>query len=249
LYYLTNGEAELPALILIHGAGGSSAVWPYQLRRLPGWRVLAADLPGHGGSTLAAERTLNAYAARMLERMDAMGIAQAVLCGHSMGAAIAMEMALHEPKAVRGLVLLGAAAAFTVNQQLLEKFSVPLRLQEGVNMMVRWSFARTADETLRKTYTRQLLACPQGLLLKDMQACAAFSLGERAKQLGQPSLILSGEEDVMVAPRLSQALAESLARATYRGVAGAGHMLMQEKPDETVAELEPVLQGWKAKDH
>jgi pimeloyl-ACP methyl ester carboxylesterase len=115
--------------------------------------------------------------------------------------------------------------------------------------MVRWSFARAADDGLRKAYTRQLLSCADGVLLKDMQACAAFSLGERAKQISQPCLVLSGEDDVMVTSRPSQALAESLSHATHRSVTGAGHMLMQEKPDETAAELEAVLQGWKAKDH
>lgn len=248
MYYSMNAEQreDLPALILLHGAGGNGAQWPYQIRRLPGYRVFALDLPGHGGSTLTAERSVAGFAARIWEWADSVGVATATLCGHSMGAAIAMEMALAQPERAAYLLLLGAAGRLDVNSQLLEKFAVPIRVQEGVNMLARWSFSKDAPESLRKAYVRQLLACPPGLLLNDFKACANFELGELAAQLRMRAAVVGAAEDVMVSPRLSAALAEALPRATFHSLPAAGHMLMIEKPQATTKLVEAILGRWKA---
>jgi pimeloyl-ACP methyl ester carboxylesterase len=237
--------AGLPVLVLLHGAGGVGDVWPYQLRRLPGWRVLAPDLPGHGSSHGVAERSIKAYANRIWDWLTALQIERAVLAGHSMGAAIAMEMAMAEPAKVPQLILLGAAARFPVNPELTEKLSVPLRLQAGVNLIVKWSFAKGADERLRRTYFKQLIANAPAVLYNDFVACAKFDLGPRATQLSRPTLILTGQQDLMVPLRLSEALATSLPRAQLRTVTG-GHMLMQEKAEDVVHIIEAALQERKA---
>lgn len=248
LYYTSNVEpgAGLPALILIHGAGGSGGLWPYHLRRLPGWQVLAPDLPGHGGSSLPTERSIAGYAARLWDWVDSLKLEQleqVALCGHSMGAAIAMQMALAAPERARGLVLIGAAAKFVVNDQLLQKLNIPVRTQEGINLIARWSFAPQAEDSMRRAYTRQLLSCPQGLLYSDFKLCADFDLGERSAQLGR-ALVLCGEVDAMVSPRLSEALAEAMPRAKLGIILGAGHMMMLEKPAETAAAIEKALAEW-----
>jgi pimeloyl-ACP methyl ester carboxylesterase len=245
LYYSMNADAraDQPALILIHGAGGEGALWPYHARRLPGWRVFAPDLPGHGSSGGKFDSSVASIAAKLWAWADSLNIDQAVLCGHSLGAAVALEMALAAPLRTRGLALLGAAARFPVNAQLLEKFASPSRTEEGVGLMVKWSFSLGADERLRKSYERQLLACPPGLLHADLRACADFDLGTRAAELAAPCALLVGEEDRMVSPRLSQALADGLRGARLRTLASAGHMMMLEQPAETAQALEGLLVG------
>ena len=51
-YHIYEGseEGRRPPVVLIHGAGGTHLHWPSEVRRLPGYRVLALDLPGHGKS-------------------------------------------------------------------------------------------------------------------------------------------------------------------------------------------------------
>jgi pimeloyl-ACP methyl ester carboxylesterase len=247
IYYSGTPEQTpgLPVLVLLHGAGGVGEQWPYQLRRLPGWRVLAPDLPGHGSSQGVAERNIMAYANRIWDWLAALHVERAVLGGHSMGAAVAMEMAMAEPAKVPQLILLGAAARFPVNPELTEKLSVPIRLQAGVNLIVKWSFAKGADERLRRTYFKQLIANSPGVLYNDFVACANFDLGRRATELSRPTLILAGQQDLMVPLRLSEALATSLPRAQLRTVPG-GHMLMQETTEEVVQIIETALQERKA---
>jgi pimeloyl-ACP methyl ester carboxylesterase len=239
-------RAELPTLILVHGAGGSTASWPYQLRRQPGWRVLAPDLPGHGSTGGAPLGSIKGYAAAVWAWADELGIRRAALCGHSMGAAICLQMALDAPQRVSGLALLGAAARFSVNPQLLEKFSMAGRSPEGIKNMVQWSFARRAHEALRRAYARQLRANAPGVLYADFKACAAFDLGGQAQSLRLPALVLCGAEDQMVPAAHSQALSEALPGAQLQSIAGAGHMLMAEKPVEASAAIEQALKTFPA---
>lgn len=247
IYYSSypNNPDGLPSLVLLHGAGGSGDQWPYQLRRLPGWRVLAPDLPGHGGSKGVAERNIKPYADRLWAWLDDLQIEQVVLVGHSMGSAIAMEMALAEPARVPQLILLGAAPRFPVNPTLTEKLAVPIRLQEGINLIVKWSFSKESEEGLRRAYFKRLKANAPGVLENDLVACAKFELGDRASTLSRPTLILAGQEDVMVPVRLAEALEMALSRATLHVIPGAGHMLMQERPLETVEAIENELKKRK----
>lgn len=247
LYYAAAAQqaASLPALILIHGAGGSNANWPYQLRRLPGWNVLAPDLPGHGSSLIDPKPDLQEYASSLWSWLDCLDISMAVLCGHSMGAAIALLMAQANPQRVRGLLLLGAAARFHVNEQLLEKLYAPARLADGVRSIVQWSFGRAAHPALRTAYTRQLLENPEGLLYADFKACSQFDFSAQAAGLKTPALVLSGAEDQMVAESSSLALARALPLARHLSLPRAGHMLMMEQPAEVSAALDAALQIWK----
>ncbi|MCW5874123.1 MAG: alpha/beta hydrolase [Anaerolineales bacterium] len=247
LYYTSQTPARgMPALLLIHGAGGSSASWPYQLRRLPGWQVFAPDLPGHGNSSLIGLKgSLQAYADAVWEWADGMGLQEAVLCGHSMGAAIALLMAHAAPQRTRGVMLLGSAARFSINPQLLEKLYNPARHQDAVRSLVQWSFARRTHNALRLAYSRQLMNNAGGVLYRDFKACAEFDFTQQAAQLRIPALVLSGAEDQMVAAHLSAALAAALPLAVEETVADAGHMLMQEQPDAVAAILEKTLQSWK----
>lgn len=248
LYYVSQETQRVRSaaqLVLIHGAGGSSASWPYQLRRLPGWQVIAPDLPGHGRSESPAPGTLQAYAELLWEWLDGLGIERPVLCGHSMGAAIALRMAQSAPQRTRGLVLLGAAARFSVNPHLLEKLAHPTRLQEGLRNITQWSFARRAHLALRNAHTRQLQATPHKQLLADFKICAEFDFSQAAGSLRTPALVLCGAEDQMVSPHLSGELAKQLPSGQLLSIPSAGHMLMLERPAEVTAALEAAMQTWK----
>jgi pimeloyl-ACP methyl ester carboxylesterase len=228
------GHSDLPALILIHGAGGSSEIWPHQMRRLPGFRVFAIDLPAHGKSDGFLERSIAGNAARLSEWMQDIKLTQAVLVGHSMGAAIALILALQSSLITR-LVLLGAASQFLVNPVLLEKLSIAGQAQQAVNMIVTWSFSSAANQQLRQTYSLQLNSNQPGVIRHDFLSCSAFDLAENVKKIRMPTLLLCGQNDVMVPLQRSQELGTQLVRGTLQVVKGAGHMLMQENPADVAS--------------
>lgn len=85
-----------------------------------------------------------------------------------------------------------------------------------------------------------------GVLHDDFAACANFDLEARITELRQPTLVLAGQDDVMVPVRLSQELAAGLPHASLKVIAAGGHMFMQEQAEETVRAIEAFLQRHKA---
>ena len=115
LYYFAheaNDHSRLP-VILIHGAGGNHLSWPPQLRRLPDQRIFAPDLPAHGKSEGIGRHTIEDYVQDVLEFMSELKIYSAILVGHSMGSAVALSAAIHFPKRVTALGLIGSGARLT----------------------------------------------------------------------------------------------------------------------------------------
>src|SRR4051794_33671975 len=101
LSYLDIGAGE-PAIVLLHGIGGSKEFWWSTLVALaPLGQVLALDLPGHGGSPLDHTYRMAQIAARVADFCAARGLAAITLIGHSMGGNIALELTLARPALVR----------------------------------------------------------------------------------------------------------------------------------------------------
>lgn len=104
IYYHHAGDSGSP-VILLHGGGLDSArlSWALALPALAGsHRVFAPDMPGYGDSDRAPqfEHTIESYARIVIAFMDALGIAQANLCGVSMGGALTLCLGLTYPQRV-----------------------------------------------------------------------------------------------------------------------------------------------------
>lgn len=157
-----------------------------------------------------------------------MGISKAVLGGHSLGAAIALKIALSEPELVEKLIVFGAGARMPVNPQLLRQLGVPAFADEAVQQIARWCFSAQAKPHLRQAMLRQLQSNQAEALYADFQACATFVLGDGLGNIWQPCLVVATSEDVMVPPYLGRELSAGLRRGNLRILEGAGHMMMQE---------------------
>jgi pyruvate dehydrogenase E2 component (dihydrolipoamide acetyltransferase) len=109
--YLALGEGEGPAVVLIHGFGGDLNGWMFNQPALAaGYRTIALDLPGHGGSDKqVGAGDVASLATAVLDVLKALGIETAHLVGHSLGGAVALETALREPARVASLSLIAPA--------------------------------------------------------------------------------------------------------------------------------------------
>lgn len=106
-----------PPLVFVHGLSSYGSYWEHQLDAFPHRRVLALDLPGFGGSSRPdAPYTPPWYAQVLLDWMDAKGLDEVVLVGHSMGAQACITLALDHPKRVDALVLSAPAGIETFDQ-------------------------------------------------------------------------------------------------------------------------------------
>src|SRR2546426_492491 len=108
LHYVVEGRG--PAVILVHGLGGFAESWRHNVLPLASRAtVFALDLPGFGDSSKPRTRYRLAYFAGALRGfMDALGLAQASLVGHSLGGAVGITLALTHPSRVERLALVGA---------------------------------------------------------------------------------------------------------------------------------------------
>jgi 3-oxoadipate enol-lactonase len=213
-------------LVFIHGAGCTPSVFEAQLRAFPD--AVAPALPGHGvpGSPASIEEFADAVARELQQR----GIDDAVLAGSSMGGAIALELALRHDPRVRGVVLLGSSAKLRVSPAIFAAIDDDFRT--AARMLAGYFFAEPT-ETRIEAAVEQMVAVGREQTRRDFEACNAFDVLERLGEIQVPLLALSGESDAMVPPKFSQAAADRVSGGEARIIAGAGHLLFIERPEET----------------
>lgn len=111
LCYLEMGRADAPCVVFLHGFGADLLTWQYCLAPLAAqYRLIALDLPGHGRSSVdVGEATLGFMTGWLAEALDELGVFEAHFVGHSMGAKIALGLALVHPERVQSLGLIAPA--------------------------------------------------------------------------------------------------------------------------------------------
>lgn len=254
-YAYTGGkpfDPALPCVVFVHGAACDHSVWTLLARWFAhhGHGVLALDLPGHRRSAGPALPSVEAMADWVLALLQAAGVAQAALVGHSMGSLVALQAAARAPERATQLVLLGTSVPMPVPQALLE-----LALSDtaaAIDRVVGFSFSTLAAKpsypgpgTWLRGASRALmrLVVAQGearLFHTDYAACNAYSGGlEAATQVRCPAHLLLAAQDQMTLPRGASEVAQRL-HATVHTVPG-GHFMMQECPDGVLRALRTAL--------
>jgi pimeloyl-ACP methyl ester carboxylesterase len=239
IFYLKRGTGG-PPLICIHGAGGEHGHWGYQLRDLShAAQVYAIDLPGHGRSASPGRGTIAGYAEAVLAFLDALGLDQAALAGHSMGGAVALQAALDAPERVVGLGLVGAGGRMRVAPAILGGLAGD-RLAT-IRTIVEYSYAPDASEQMRRqAEAAYALADPQ-VYRGDYLACDAFDVLARLGEISCPTVVVCGTADRMTPPKYAEALRDGIPGATLVLIPGAGHMAPIERPAEVSAALRGLI--------
>ncbi len=244
LYYFLHEatQPETPPLLLIHGAGGSHLHWSPEIRRLNGFKVIAIDLPGHGKSEGIGRQSIPDYVEAVQEFMDEMDLSAAVLAGHSMGSAVALQLALDAPERALGLVMVSGGSRLRVNASILENAANPATFPLAVKNINEWAFSANADPRLRELAAARMEKETRPTVLHgDFLACNAFNASERLEEIKIPTLIICGTDDKMTPLRHSQALHEEIAGSKLVSVENAGHMIGLEKPHEVAEAIEAFI--------
>ncbi len=237
-----------PTVLMLHDADGDHLAFAPQVELLAshGYRAIAWDMPGYhnnppppGGYSLAA---LAGVADHML---DAMEIGRAHIVGHGLGAMVAAEMALRYPTRVRSLTMVAggpalddAARQHWVDTRLalldanlqqapdgaaLQQFAAQLVQQQGGELAVPEGL-QLARHTISQI---QPLAYRRAL---DLLANQPYPTARWAG-LRQPTLLVSGGQDVCMPPALMQQMADAIPHAGHATLTGIGHWPQLENPD------------------
>ncbi len=233
IHYFAHGaeQKDQPPVLLIHGAGGNHLSWPPQIRRLPGQRVFAVDLPGHGKSQGVGRNSIDAYVEDVIGFMHSLAIDSAVLVGVSMGSGIALALALKYPEKVNALALLGSGAKLRVAASTLGAVGNADTFEDTVIEINKNCFSTNAPQSLLHLSTQAMLQMSPPALHGDFLACNQFDVSERLEKINIPVLVICGSEDKMTPLKYSESLKNKLANSRLQVVDGAGHMVMLEQPD------------------
>jgi pimeloyl-ACP methyl ester carboxylesterase len=236
-----------PALLL-HGIAAHAGNWRFTLEGLrhAGLRAIAWNMPGMFLSDPFRSDTPRAedYAAVALALADALGLARFHLVGSSFGSLIATCLAATAPERVRTLALLGASRGQRWKSAEERAATLAMRRASiaggGLELAAtRWSALVAAGNATRVgELVRTMLAAADapGLLPAAAASDAADAL-DWAGLVRAPTLVVTGEEDVVNPPELGRAIAAGIAGARFVMPRGVGHLPEIEAPAETLALL------------
>ena len=237
VHYVAHGEG--PALLLIHGAGGNAMNWSPQLRRVEGYAVSAIDLPGHGKSTNAAPlASIADFTELVLAWADALGARTFAVAGQSLGAAIALQVALDAPKRVTHMVLIAGAARIEVNPALLD--ALVTGDDSVYTTLTRLSYARDTPPERLAQYEAHLRKIPPSVLWAAFHACSTFDVAARLHEIRIPSAVVITSSDRMIPLQGGADMHAGIRASQIHMVSGVGHMIHVEAPEvveEIVAEV------------
>jgi pimeloyl-ACP methyl ester carboxylesterase len=245
LHVIDEGSSRAPALVLIHGWGGSTAWWETAGRMLArDHRVIRVDLLGFGASSKPARGYgMDNQARLVLGALRRMGVTRAVVAGHSLGGAVAVAMAERDPGLVRGIVVLDSPPVKDAGAPSLSDRSLftPVIGAAGFDLLpdavfksgLRPGFARGfhvperfVADLRRATYTSFTRSAEDH---HDFLARRPLDL--RMAATGRPLLVIYGRRDRLVDPHVLARWRDPGARIV--GVAGSGHSPQVERPRVT----------------
>ena len=247
-------DAAKPTVVFIHGVLNDHSVWILQTRYFAhhGWNVLAPDLPGHCRSAGEAPRTVEEAAAFVIALLDAAGVKQAALVGHSFGSLAVLQAAATAPGRVSHLALVGTASPMKVSPALLDaSLDEPMQAIAMVNVFSHSMLAPPPSALGPGTWLygsskalmkRVLASNPTvNLFHRGFKACDDYRGGEAAMdRIKCPVLFILGRNDSMTLPKMAQPLVDKAPKAKVVMVE-AGHQMMVEAPDAVLAALVDFL--------
>jgi pimeloyl-ACP methyl ester carboxylesterase len=257
--YFAGGTGE--PVVLLHGLGGAAANWVELLPELAERRrVLALDLPGHGGSgRLSSNATMSDFAAVVAAVIEAEDAAPAIVAGHSFGGLVALRLAYRRPELVRGLLLAApagigsstrAAQALVAAAGLLRpgRWVAPFRHRYAERVWYRRALFRpwfvSDPVSLSARATVGFLEGPPEHLDTRTAGRAMVADDPRAEleHVRCPALVLWGARDAQLPLDDAFEYARRL-RARLRIVADCGHLVIGERPDACLDALESLAQA------
>lgn len=224
-------------LVLVHGFMGGSAQWTGQIAALEPYRkVIAVDLPGFGlNAHLPAPETIRGFAEAALEQVQAHGVEQFDLLGHSMGGMIVQEMVALAPDRVQKLILYGTGATGVLPGRF-ETIETSQRraIEDGAEATARrisatWFLSLEAAEGYSDCAELAALS-PQSSIQAGLKAMQGWSGQDNLARIAHQTLVIWGDQDRTYAWEQAENLWRSIEHAALAVVPNCAHAVHLENP-------------------
>ncbi len=268
LYFQVLGEGE-PGMVLCDGLGCDGFAWKYLAPYLSRHhRVLRWHYRGHGKSGMPRDRSRFGmlYTCEDLARlMDASGVKQGVIFGHSMGVQVALEFHRRYEHRVRGLVLICGSYGtpldtfhdsnylkriFPVLREMVERYpvraanllqsllSTELAMQVALSIELNRELISKADLA---PYFEHLSQMDPVVFVRTLDSLASHSAWDHLAHVDVPTLIIAGERDKFTPAWLSRKMAEQIPKAELMLVPQGTHTAPLEHQELVELRVERFL--------
>ena len=248
-------DINKPVIIFVHGSGLSHITWVLQTRYFAfhGYSVLSIDLPGHGYSEGPSLKSIEVMGDWIADVIDASGIEEVSLVGHSQGCLVTMETASRYPNKVKSLSLMGGGGAIPMNPELLDL--AEKGDPKAVDLMMDWAhgpaghFGGHAVPGLHHINiggTIVLNGSIKDALGVDFRACNNYKNGSVASEkISCPTLCILGDKDKMVPLEKGKKMATKIKNSELSIIEECGHMILFEK----AFEMREIVKNFVQKNH
>ena len=246
---LTDARTD-PAILFVHGFPLDNSLWRHT-RILSGHRIVAPDLAGFGARPFHQRRSFSIarHPDDLMERLNALGIASAVVCGLSMGGYVAFEIYRRYPDRVSALVLVSTRAepdsadGRTVREEMIE-----LVEGRGVNavadrMQTRLVGPDASPTVVTETRDMILRASPLGMVAALEAMRDRVDSRPMLGHIRVPTMVVAGSADLLIPVDASRDIAARVASASLEIVAGVGHLVPIENPGAFMGARNRFLTG------
>jgi len=243
------GSGELEPVVFVHGLGGC---WQNFLENIPraaaeGRRAIALDLPGFGFSEMPGDEiSISGYGRVVNSLCDELDLGEVVMVGNSMGGFISAETAIQFPARVARVVLVSAAGVTTSDLR-----ARPIMAGARVVAAVATRTATMSERVVRRRHIRHLvyhsfirhptrirnellyeitLGSGRPGFLDALQAIMDYDFRDRLPEIGCPTLIVWGTEDMLVPSSDADEFERLIPRSRKVIFRDTGHMAMLERP-------------------
>lgn len=244
-------------LVFLHGAGGDATAWKkvQELCFRNDYASIAIDLRGHGWSDDSIDGGVQAFD-RMAQDVDELikrlGLNQVIIVGHCFGGMTSMVLAASKHRYIRGLILVDSSDKVSVFGLPRSVLSIAARFvrklaflfprgdrQKRPNYEI---FIGTKDLDLKRfisdvkhTSIRSYLCCCSDLL--------SFDASDLLKDITYPTLVLCGQQDIILPPKLSERLARGIKESKLVIIPKTNHIIVISDPDALAKEILTFIKG------
>lgn len=256
LWYEDQGSGA--PIIFIHGWSLSSAVWHFQFEQLSSsFRLIAPDLRGHGlSSALSGYCDLESFSTDIMLLCEKLDLQNVLLVGWSLGGQIAINVSARLKERLSGLLLLCSTPCFCAKDDFqyglsrLEVDGMTLKLERSMPRAIKGFIGRMfatgeikSEELPELNKLLEQIALPdKEVAISSLKILQEMDLRELLSTIELPTLIISGEEDLICPPAASVYLAEQIPDSRYYSFDGCGHAPFLTR----AAVMNKILSGFHA---
>jgi len=261
-HYQEVGDPHLPLLLLLHGFGDSYTSWEGWVRELKSqFHIITLDFPGHGLTQApdGYELRLGGLADFVDSFASALSLPKFALAGNSMGGGVAWQFALKHPERIDALILVDAAGfanegpppqtplafkilRYRLGRALLRNIDNRPLIDSGLKIDV---YDKTVITPALVDRWAEFQRAPghRAILMSIDFSDAAQASEAVLRNITVPTLVVNGENDVLIEPKSAEKFARAIPGAKLILYPHVGHLPQIEIPQRSAADVAAFLQA------